>query len=173
MLRKIARLCGHLDVIGLHGISDSLDAIVRFASDDDYYGDPDAPPEDLPGACSNVAEHIARHLLDIGSRDHVIVEGQVIVGEGVDLRRDHTWVEGPEGIIDPTAGQFMDWGGIRRYIPMERFSPGDFLSLCERKPLRGDWFPDATDRIGGWMSKVVSGDQRLSVTQGVVSGQDQ
>ena len=156
MFKRIAALCKHLDEIGLHDLSDSLDVIIRLASDEDYFGDVDAPPEELPGACSNVAEHLARHIVENGMSGYFVVEGKVALPDnGRVVYRDHTWVVSPNGVIDPTGGQFSDWGDILGYIPEDIYSPHEFVSLCEKDPLPGDWFPDAEERIDNWMTKVV------------------
>ena len=103
--------------------------------------DVNLPPSFKPiaGSCMLAAEILTEKLLNQNIKEFTIIEGYITF-ETVEWNDTHTWIEMFDGkIIDPTKNQW----GIKDIIYLSegrrKYSPEQYLSLCQQ-------FPSDTDK---------------------------
>jgi hypothetical protein len=92
-------------------------------------------------SCMYAAELLTKKLLDQGKKDFQVIEGFVKI-KGVEGKFMHTWIETPEGKIDPTIKQFFTQDHNEEYIKSKvqyivkkRYKPEEYQSLCSQYPV--------------------------------------
>jgi len=102
------------------------------------------------GVCMQVAELVAKCLLEKGFKDFQVIEGYVWTEYGLDDQypTEHTWIQLNTGeIIDPSESQFDKYGGIAEriqgtayddedeyYGETKFYSPEEYLKLTLKYP---------------------------------------
>ena len=92
-------------------------------------------------SCMYAAELLTKKLLDQGKKDFQVIEGFVKI-KGVEGKFMHTWIETPQGKIDPTIKQFFTQDHNEEYIKSKvqyivkkRYKPEEYQSLCSQYPV--------------------------------------